>query len=177
MIKYDLSWDDVTPPRSMGRSKFYKQKTDKCCLRLATKPVQVDEHWIAENGKNKSHLCAGAACPMCKAGNAPSKKYAAYVFDRDSDDEPELQVWRFGVKVLNQLAALAKDADYGDPTSYDIYVHKSGTGQSTNYNITPSAKKQKLDKFELEKIKNAVPLKELLHPNLEEPKTAAGATP
>jgi len=47
--------------------------------------------------------------------------------------------------VLNELVSLANDPDWGDLTSFDLTVHRSGEGKETRYSVTPKPKAELTD--------------------------------
>ena len=78
-----------------------------------------------------------------------STRYAWTVFCYDED---KAAVFEQGVTFFRKLANLAKDEEWGDPSTYDIKVRREGTGTETEYHLNPSPAKSKLTAEQLEKV-------------------------
>lgn len=64
-----------------------------------------------------------------------STRYAWVVYNHE---EGKAQILKQSGTFFSSLAALAKDADYGDPTEYDVKITRAGTGTETKYTIVPT---------------------------------------
>ena len=54
----------------------------------------------------------------------------------------QVQVWEITQQTIQSaIIGLDESEDWGDPTTYDLTVKKSGTGLDTEYTVTPSPKK------------------------------------
>lgn len=83
-----------------------------------------------------------------------TERFAWVVFNRN---EKKAQVYAAGKSVYGQLAELVDE--WGEPTSFDVTIKRSGEGLETKYNVVPSPKSIDLTKEELEQVKNVDLLK------------------
>lgn len=72
-----------------------------------------------------------------------STRYGWLVWNQD---EQVPQILQQSATFYKQLAGLAQDDEYGDPTGYDVKVKRDGKGLETTYMITPSANREPLGK-------------------------------
>jgi hypothetical protein len=71
-----------------------------------------------------------------------STRYAWLVWNQD---EQAAQILQQSASVFNQIAQLARDEDWGDPTEYDVKISREGTGFSdTKYTVNPSPNREPL---------------------------------
>lgn len=70
-----------------------------------------------------------------------STRYGWLVWNQEEQTPHILQQ---SATFFKQLAGLAQDDEYGDPTGYDIKVKRDGNGLDTTYMITPSANRDPL---------------------------------
>ena len=79
----------------------------------------------------------------------PTTRYAwsVYVYDED-----RAAAFEQGITFFRKLANLAKDEEWGDPSTYDIKVRREGSGTETEYHLNPSPAKSKLTTEQLEKV-------------------------
>lgn len=81
-----------------------------------------------------------------------STRYGWLVWNQD---EQMAQILQQSATFFKQLAVLAQDDEYGDPTGYDIKIKRTGTRLETTYTLTPSANREPLSaaaKREIEAI-------------------------
>lgn len=71
-----------------------------------------------------------------------STRYGWVVFNQDSKTA---QILQQSATFFKNLAALAQDEEWGDPTGYDIKVSRKGTELETKYTIVPSTNREPLD--------------------------------
>lgn len=64
-----------------------------------------------------------------------STRYAWVIWNRN---EKKAQVFQGGKSIFNQLADLVED--WGEPTTFDVTVKRSGTALDTRYSVTPAPK-------------------------------------
>lgn len=64
------------------------------------------------------------------------------------------QIMQQSATFFKNLAALAQDEEWGDPTGYDIKISREGTELDTKYSIVPSANREPLDSEAREVLKN-----------------------
>jgi hypothetical protein len=70
-----------------------------------------------------------------------STRYAWIVYNHD---ENVAQIFQNSARFFNNLAAYAKDEEYGDPTQYNIKVTRKGSDTNTEYTVVTSPKKYPL---------------------------------
>jgi hypothetical protein len=72
----------------------------------------------------------------------PKIQFASLAIVPNKDTkEYECKLFNFGWMIQKQLAALAKDSDWGDPTQYDVEVVAEGDGMDRKYQVVPKPKK------------------------------------
>lgn len=79
-----------------------------------------------------------------------STRYGWLVWNQD---EQIPQILQQSATFFKNLAVLAQDEEYGDPTGYDIKIKRVGTGLETTYTITPSANREPLGAKAQEELK------------------------
>lgn len=70
-----------------------------------------------------------------------STRYGWLVWNQD---DQTAQILQQSATFFKNLAVLAQDDEYGDPTGYDIKIKRVGSGLETTYTITPSANREPL---------------------------------
>jgi hypothetical protein len=97
-----------------------------------------------------------------------SDKYSWVVWNYDDD---KAQILSKGKSVFNQIAELSQDEDWGDPTTYDIKITRTGKGMETRYSVVPSPSKGTLTEAQVEAceaidlpkvVKGAIPIDQAL---------------
>lgn len=78
-----------------------------------------------------------------------STRYAWAVYNHD---EGIAQVFSQSGTFFKNLAVFANDDEYGDPTTYNIKVTRTGTGTDSSYTIVASPKKAPLTKEQQEAV-------------------------
>lgn len=108
---------DYDPPKGSGQ--FFALEDGKSArVRFQTEPYAYQDNFKQPDGTSKI-----------------STRYAWLIYNHD---EKKAQVLKQSGTFFSSLAALAKDADYGDPTGYDVKITRAGTGTETKYTITPA---------------------------------------
>lgn len=137
-------YESYTPPATSG--SFLKLEDGKSAtVRIAGEPV-VFESVYKDKETSKETVRMQYA-------------WKAYNFD-----EKEIAILNFGVSVYKQIAALAIDADWGDPSEYNITIKREGTGLNTKYTVTPKPNKDPLTEDIAESLKE-IDLKEKISSN------------
>lgn len=90
-------------------------------FRLLTEPVVYESTYTNQDGED-----------------IISTKYSWLAYDVEAE---QIKVLNLPMTAYKQIAALARDEDYGDPTQYNLKLSRTGTGPSTAYTVTPSPKK------------------------------------
>lgn len=109
-----------------------------------------------------------------------SERFAWVVFNRN---ENKAQVYAAGKSVYGQIADLVDE--WGEPTTFDVTIKRTGEGLDTRYGVVPSPKSEDLTKEEQEQVANVDLLKATggywlsdfaKDGNLPEPKTKSSQT-
>jgi hypothetical protein len=85
--------------------------------------------------------------------------WGLYVWDYTQDGLFIMEVTQVGI--MKALTNLAMDEDWGDFTSYDIKIKKSGSGKETEYSVSPVPHKPMLEKISSALAKRPVNLEAL----------------
>ena len=102
---------------------------------LRTEPLVYQSHWVERKGK-KSFVCLGKNCPLCKAGDSPSPKFAWPVLNFGMD-VPTAQLVVCGTKLAKQLEKHDGDKRNGPLDKLYWAVSRTGKAQSTSYVLEP----------------------------------------
>ena len=90
------------------------------------------------SGRDRTVLCKGEGCEICKSGNKPSLRMFLQMINLDEKDaDKQLQLWERGLTDIKQLLGLT--GEYGDLTQRDIKIKRSGAKGSmkTTYQYFP----------------------------------------
>ena len=96
------------------------------------------------SGKDRTVLCKGEHCELCKAGNKPSLRMFLQMVNLDeADKDKQLQLWERGLTDIKQMLGLT--GEYGDLTQRDIKIKRSGAKGSmkTTYQFFPKDKSER----------------------------------
>ncbi len=119
-------------PKSEG-GKYTKLQNGTTKIRILTSPIIGWEYFSNDNKPNRSRI-AYSWVPADSKDWRKAKEFWAFVVY--NYDEERVQVMNITQKSLKeQLLALARDADFGDPKDYDIKITKSGKGLETTYTV------------------------------------------
>lgn len=108
-------YKEYTPPESA--SGLYHKFEDGVTyrFRIASEPAVFETSFPAPDGTENV-----------------SGKYAWVVWNVD---KKMVQVLQLPVTGYKQIAALASDDEYGDPTTYDLKITRTGSGFDTKYEV------------------------------------------
>lgn len=90
------------------------------------------------SGRDRTVLCKGEGCELCKSGNKPQLRMFLQMVNKDEKDkDKQLQLWERGITDIKNLIGLA--GEYGDLTKRDIKIKRSGAKGSmkTTYQFFP----------------------------------------
>ena len=96
------------------------------------------------SGRDRTVLCKGEGCEICRAGHKPQLRMFLQMINLDEKDkEKQLQLWERGITDIKALIGLA--GEYGDLTERDIKIKRSGAKGSmkTTYQYFPKDKKER----------------------------------
>lgn len=116
-----MSVYDTHKPKTEGGGLYLKLEDGETArIRIVSEPVIFQSSFQQPDGTEKL-----------------STRYAWLVWNVDAGVP---QVLQQSATFFKNIANLAQDEDYGDPTQYDIKVRREGTGTDTIYHITASPK-------------------------------------
>lgn len=90
------------------------------------------------SGRDRTVLCKGEGCEICKAGNRPQLRMFLQMLNLDEKDkDKQVQLWERGLTDIKQMLGLTEE--YGDLTKRDIKIRRSGAKGSlkTTYQYFP----------------------------------------
>lgn len=144
-------------PKSEG-GKYTKLQDGTTKIRILTSPIIGWEYFTNENKPVRSRIAYGAIPADSKDGRKAKEFWAFVVYNYD---EKRVQVMSITQKTLKeQLLALSRDPDFGDPKEYDLKITRSGQKLETTYNIMALGKAEFTDAKALEEA-NGVRLEAL----------------
>ena len=90
------------------------------------------------SGRDRSVLCKGESCELCKAGSKPSLRMYLQMVNIDEDNQ--VQLWERGITDIKQMLGLT--GEYGDLTQRDIKIKRCGAkgNMKTTYQFFPKDK-------------------------------------
>jgi hypothetical protein len=140
VIKDEASYNP--PPTESAWLKFPEGTTT---IRLLSHSIHFQNHYL--RGENKTFDCTGdvSTCPWCQKGNRKRERWAYIVLVRD-EKAPAVKVCEVGFSIFGTILELSKDADYGDPRTYDLKIVRKGTDKDTEYNVIPGKDKALTEK-------------------------------
>ncbi len=99
---------------------------------------EVHKMDVDGSGRDRTVLCKGEGCEICRAGNKPSLRMFLQMVNLDEKDkEKQLQLWERGLTDIKQMIGLT--SEYGDLTKRNIKIVRSGAKGSlkTTYQYFP----------------------------------------
>ena len=120
---------------------------------LNTEPLVYQQHWLDARSGKKSFVCLGQGCPLCKAGDEPSSKYAWPVLNfgvEASGSAPVTQLLNCGTKLAKQLQKQDQDRRNGPLDKLYWALSKTGAKQSTSYVMEPVKERDLFDDWEID---------------------------
>jgi hypothetical protein len=120
-----MSIYDTTAPASGGKYLKFSDG-DKHQVRLFGEAISYEAEFDDEENPGKKKIVTQFAS-LCLYRNKPEKK-------------SEVKVLQFGWTVLKALKAFREDADWGDPTQFDIEISATGERLTRKYAIIPKPK-------------------------------------
>ena len=96
------------------------------------------------SGRDRTILCKGEDCEICKSGNKPKLRMFLQMVNLDEKDkEKQLQLWERGINDIKQVLGLCEE--YGDLSARDIKIKRSGEKNSlkTTYQFFPKDKSER----------------------------------
>ena len=102
---------------------------------------EVHKMDVDGSGRERTILCKGESCELCKAGNKPSLRMFLQMVNLDEKDkDKQVQLWERGLTDIKQMLGLT--GEYGDLTQRDIKIKRCGAKGSmkTTYQYFPKDK-------------------------------------
>lgn len=96
------------------------------------------------SGRDRTVLCKGEGCELCKSGNKPQLRMFLQMLNLDEKDkDKQVQLWERGLTDIKQMLGLT--GEYGDLTQRDIKIKRSGAKGSlkTTYQYFPKDKSER----------------------------------
>lgn len=96
------------------------------------------------SGRDRTVLCKGENCEICKAGNKPSLRMFLQMVNLDEKDkDKQVQLWERGLVDIKQFLGLT--GEYGDLTQRDIKIKRCGAkcNMKTTYQFFPKDKSER----------------------------------
>lgn len=122
-------YQDYKVPESDGGLYHSFEDGVTYVVRIASEPVVMQSEFVDQ-----------------KTGESTlSTKYAWVIWNVESKTA---QIMKLPVTAYRQIAALATDDEYGDPTNYNLKITRTGTGLETKYSVVASPKQMPLKDVE-----------------------------
>jgi len=127
----DFLPDNYVAPK--GNSNYMKFEKGENKFRILSRPMMG---WLDWQDKKPLRFSMSAKPDKPVDANKPIKHFWAMIVWNYLKEE--IQILEITQKsVQSAIEQLAKDADWGNPFSYDIKVIKEGDGMDTEYTINP----------------------------------------
>lgn len=105
---------------------------------------EVHKMDVDGSGRDRTILCKGESCELCKSGNKPSLRMFLQMVNLDEKDkDKQVQLWERGLTDIKQVLGLT--GEYGDLTQRDIKIKRCGAKGSmkTTYQYFPKDKSER----------------------------------
>lgn len=89
------------------------------------------QHWLERSGQ-KSFVCIGEDCPLCKAGNRPSKRHNFNVALLTEGEDPVLRSLEIGPRVIDQLKNFHNSDRTGPLDKHYWAISRTGKGATSS---------------------------------------------
>ena len=96
------------------------------------------------SGKDRTVLCKGEDCEICKSGSKAQLRMFLQMLNLDEKDkEKQLQLWERGITDIKQILGIIEE--YGDLNARDIKIKRCGAKNSlkTTYQYFPKDKSER----------------------------------
>lgn len=105
---------------------------------------EVHKMDVDGSGKDRTILCKGENCEICKSGSRPQLRLFLQMVNLDEKDkDKQLQLWERGITDIKQILGIIEE--YGDLNARDIKIKRSGAKGSmkTTYQYFPKDKSER----------------------------------
>jgi hypothetical protein len=126
------SWEDSQEEKDIfGKDEFKSLEEGDNLVRLLGQYIFRNVHYVPES-RMKYILCGGDKCPLCASGNLPKLHYYINILDRKDD---KIKILKFGITLKRKFQNIVQK--YGDITTYDIILTRTGVNLDTKYEVLP----------------------------------------
>ena len=131
-------------PTSSGGRYTKIEEGKKVKVRILGSPIQGFEKWTVEPKPVRWRTIEQEPPRGDWKPNEQAKLFWAMpVWNYISD---QIELWQITQKTIRQeIAALAQNEEWGDPTEYDLTIGRTGSGLETKYQVHPSPHRQTED--------------------------------
>ena len=134
-----MSWLPAGAEAPKENSNYLKLVEGTIKFRVVSSPIYGYEYWTEENKPVRSREYIGTKPDNVKLkedGSYEIKHFWAFkVIDREDGRVKIFEITQNGVK--RDIEALLQDADWGEPTGYDIKITGAGKGLERRYTVNP----------------------------------------
>ena len=105
---------------------------------------EVHKMDVDGSDRDRTILCKGEDCEICKSGNKPRLRMFLQMINLDEKDkDKQNQLWERGITDIKQVLGLCEE--YGDLSKRDIKIKRSGAKGSmkTTYQFFPKDKSER----------------------------------
>lgn len=136
-----------------NKSEFMRLVNGSNVVRVITKPYQYYVHKVKfENDQAFSRRIYCSAlnghCAVCELGDSPKRQWLVGILDKKTGQQKILDI---GWSIYKAIQTYSKDADWLDPTQYDIDIVRDPNGKATNFYSVVAKPKKPLTAVELQK--------------------------
>ncbi len=130
--------DDYEPPAPQGGHYFKPAKGETSRVRVVGNAITGYLGWdktgaspIPRRAEHREQVA------QYHTGEDKVKHFWAFSVLHDG----AIKIWEVTqASIRDQISALVDNADWGDPTQYDIMISRSGEGLDTSYSVMPAPK-------------------------------------
>jgi len=148
----EVAWGDNGYSERQKEKEIYLKLTPGSNLvRIITLPYQFYQHRYKmenEKGFGSRYMCSGAhgKCPLCSLQDKPKRRWLVGVIDKKTSSYKVLDI---GWSVYKEILGYSDDADWGDPSQYDIDIVVNPKAPPISYYSTVPKPKKPLNANEL----------------------------
>lgn len=142
--------EDYTPAQS-GWGQYTKLKDGDTKIRILTSPIIGYEYFTEANKPKRSKEMFSDTSDI-KEGGKVKEFWAFVVWNYNEEKTQIMEITQNTIK--DQIFALAKDEDFGDPKWYDLKITRSWKDLETKYQVKPLWAKTFDNKEAIEAAKN-----------------------
>ena len=128
---------DYEPAKSAGGA-YTKLQDGDTKIRILTSPIIGYEYFTVDNKPKRSKQMFAQTNDIKENGKV--KEFWAFVIWNYNEEKVQImEITQNTIK--DQIFALAKDEDFGDPKWYDLKITRTGKDLETKYQVKPLAQK------------------------------------